>query len=372
MLLAFFFRIIFTATILFISLGMPKRIQVSRICIFSRAFYPALGGLERIAQILAAQATRLGHKVEVVTDTLGISDVDDRSFPFKVTRTHEQQIRVQAFKRADVVLFMNVSLHGMRAAVGAGTPVIFSHHGIYRGRGFVGQSLEHLKRQLTWFYPNISVSQFVARNIPAASVVIPNAYDDALFTQPVLPDRERDFVFCGRLVSDKGADVCVNSFARVIQSKPGSTLTIVGDGPERATLQVLAQNLGVAGQVRFTGSLNGQELVAELQRHACMAVPSLVEEGFGIVALEGIACCDTVIVSRRGGLPEAVGECGLVVEPTVDELSAAMLSVARARRAGVTLPGQPDDQTRVAHLARHTPAVVAKRYLDVVLRAARH
>lgn len=308
----------------------------------------------------------------MVTDTLGISEVDDQQYPFKITRKHGYQSRVQAFKRADAVLFMNVSLHGMRAAVASGTPIIFSHHGIYRGRGVVGRFLALIKRQLTWFYPNISVSHFVAGNIPAASVVIPNAYDDVLFKQPLRPVRARDFVFCGRLVSDKGADVCINGFASVIQSEPSSTLTIVGDGPEGAALHALAQRLGVAGQIRFTGALSGQALVAELQRHACMVVPSLVEEGFGLVALEGIACCDTVIVSRRGGLPEAVGACGLVVEPSVAELGDAMLAVARARRVGAHLPGQPDTRTRAAHLARHTSAVVTQRYLDVLLQAVRN
>jgi glycosyltransferase involved in cell wall biosynthesis len=336
------------------------------ICIFSRAFYPSVGGLERIAQILATVATETGHKVEVVTDTAGIADVDDQQFPFTITRTNELRQRIQAFKRAEVVLFMNVSLHGMRAAIAADTPVVFSHHGVYCGRGLVGLFLEWLKRQLTWFYPNISVSQFVAHNIPAVSVVIPNAYDNFLFKQPVKPARECDFVFCGRLVSDKGADVCVQAFSQVQKSLPHATLTIVGDGPERQSLQGLAQRLGITAQVKFAGILSGQNLVAELQRHACMVVPSLWEEPFGIVALEGVACCDTVIVSRRGGLPEAVGGCGLVVEPTDDEMATAMLSVAQARRAGETLPGQPSEEMRSAHLARHTPKVVTRQYLNVI------
>jgi glycogen synthase len=340
-----------------------------KLCIFARAFYPAVGGLERIAQILASQAAGFGHEIEVVTDTPGISDVDDQQFPFRITRTHKFRNRLQAFRRADAVLFMNVSLHGMLAAIAAGVPIIFSHHGIYRGRGLVGQSLELIKRQLTWFYPNISVSQFVARNMPAASVVIPNAYDNTLFKQPVQPGRARNFVFCGRLVSDKGADLCVRTFSSVLKSLPDATLTIVGDGPERQALQGLVQSLAISAQVRFAGALNGRELVAELQQHACMVVPSLWEEPFGIVALEGIACCDTVIVTRRGGLPEAVGNCGLVVEPIVKEMARAMISVARARRAGKTLPSQPSEEMRKAHLARHTPEDVTQRYLDVIAQA---
>ena len=81
-----------------------------KICIFSRAFYPAIGGLERIAQILATQIAGLGHKVEVVTDTPGISGISDKQFPFKITRTSKHPERVQAFKSSQVVLMMNISL----------------------------------------------------------------------------------------------------------------------------------------------------------------------------------------------------------------------------------------------------------------------
>lgn len=341
------------------------------ICIFSRAFYPAIGGLERIAQILATQVANRGHVVEVVTDTPGISTADDQQFPFKITRTTQHKSRVLAFKRAQVVLFMNVTLHGTRAAFASRAPLVFSHHGIYGGTALVGRALEFVKRQLTLFYPNISVSQFVADRIPGRSEVIPNAYDNTLFRQTDKAVRDRDFIFCGRLVSDKGADVCVRAFARVMKAVPDATLTLVGDGPERQALERLIEELGVATQVSCCGAMRGKELVSELQRHACMVVPSLWEEPFGIVALEGIACCDTVIVARRGGLPEAVGDCGVVVEPTVESFSAAMLAVVRARRAGKTLPGEPTQQTRAAHLGRHTPEVVAQRYLEVLLRSAR-
>ena len=68
---------------------------MSNICIFSRAFYPAVGGLERIAQLLASQAVALGHAVVVVTDTPGISDLDDQQFLFKIKRLSKHQERVQ-------------------------------------------------------------------------------------------------------------------------------------------------------------------------------------------------------------------------------------------------------------------------------------
>ena len=333
------------------------------ICIFSRAFHPAVGGLERMAQILATQFSKAGHRVVVITDKP--STAED-TFPFEVVRTSSYWQRTRSFARADVVLFMNVSLHGLVAAIFAGTPLIFSHQGIYQGAGILGHFLEWLKRQACRFFGNICCSNFVATNIPALSTVIPNAFDDVLFKNEHADTRARDFVFCGRLVSDKGADVCLRSFHQVLQHYPAATLSLIGEGPERDSLLSLTKGLRLSNSVEFLGSLLGRPLVDALKRHSCLVVPSLWQEPFGIVALEGIACCDTVIVSKRGGLPEAIGPCGVAVEPTVEELSAAMIQVMQAKRKNLPLPGQVSQMVRNQHLAEHSASKVAFRYLSVL------
>lgn len=352
--------------------GTPGSTRVARplkICIFSRAFWPALGGLERITELVAAQMASDGHVVEVLTDT-DLEPATPSPFFFGVTRTTSFSERLRAMRRADAILFMNVSLVGLLPALLSRKPIIASHHGVYRANHLRGAVLEAVKRFTTRFVPNISCSRYVARSIPGGSVVIPNAYDDKLFTVAPGAARRSDFVFCGRLVSDKGVDVLIEAFANVVRAVSDSTLTIVGTGPESAALNERAHRLGVGANVRFTGALRGAALVGELREHRCLVVPSLWEEPFGIVALEGLACCDVVIASRRGGLPEAVGACGTVVEPTVDDLSAAMTTVARARAAGAPLPGQPDDASRSAHLARHRPSIVGAEYLGVIAAAA--
>jgi glycosyltransferase involved in cell wall biosynthesis len=341
---------------------------MSRICIFSRAFYPAIGGLETMAKLLATQGIAFGHEIEVVTDSPALSREDDKRQPFRVTRTRATAGRVKAFRRADAALFMNVSLHGLLAARLTGVRVVLSHHGIYGARGVPQRYLEALKRGSTRRNVNICASAFVAAHIPGESVVVHNAYDNCVFRWSANSRRDRDFVFCGRLVTEKGADLCLRALAAARKQEPGIVLTIIGGGSERLLLQYLARELKAAEAVTFLGALTGDALAAALKRHACLVAPSLLHEAFGIVALEGIACCDTVIVTRRGGLPEAVGDCGIVVEPSEAALAEAMVSVARARRLGHPLPGQPTDQQREAHLAAHSPAIVARQYFDVIER----
>lgn len=334
-----------------------------KICIFSRPFYPAVGGLEEIAKTLACEFSSANCDVEVVTDTR--DDNQKEKFPFKIKRTSSFRERYLAFRRSDVVLFMNFTFAGVPLALLARRPIVLSHHVIYRFNGSLKiKAFEFTKRQLTLFFSNISVSHFVAKNIPGKSVVVPNAYDSILF-QEVLIERINDFVFCGRLVSDKGADVLLDAFRLVVNRYPKATLTIIGDGPEKNNLQKKSKSIGLFGNINFTGILRNQNLAKKLREHSCMVIPSLWDEPFGIVALEGIASCDTVISSNRGGLPEAVGLCGLLIDPTVKDFAQAMISVLHSRGDGMLLPGQPTDTQRALHLKKHLPSQVAQRYLDV-------
>lgn len=337
-----------------------------KICIFSRPFYPAVGGLEQMAKILAYEFAALNCNVEVVTDTLGIGD--DNKFPFNITRTSSFKKRYVAFKHADIVLFMNFTFSGVPVAMLARTPIVLSHHGVYRFSGVVKtQIIEFTKRQLTRLFFNISVSHYVANNIPGKSTVIPNAYDNQLFRYTQV-HRIRDFVFCGRLVSDKGVDILIDAFKLVLQTYPSANLTIIGEGPDRKKLEVQAGDINKAN-ILFTGILRDKILVDKLQEHTCMVIPSLWDEPFGIVALEGIASCDTVISSNCGGLPEAVGECGILIEPTIENFASKMKEVLHSKKNNSLLSGQPTYKKRIDHLNKHRPNIMAQSYLDFIYKA---
>ncbi len=340
---------------------MPSRHM--RICICAGPFQPSVGGIEEISRILAVAFAKRGNSVEVLTYTLASGD-RDHALPYAITRTTSALARWRAFRRCDLALFMNVSLNALPLALFAGCRIVLSHHGIYRFvRGSaVAQLLEFVKRQLTRFFPNISVSHFVAGALPGKSTIVPNAYDNVLFRALPQP-RGRDFVFCGRLVSDKGVEMLIRAFAEALVAHPGATLSIIGDGPEKHHLEALAHQLQSNHSIDFRGTLRGLALAEALREHRCMVVPSLWEEPFGIVALEGIACCDLVIATRRGGLPEAVGPCGLIVDPTVQSLGDAMKLVLLACDKGDALPGTPSVEMRERHLLRHSPDAIADGYL---------
>jgi glycosyltransferase involved in cell wall biosynthesis len=188
--------------------------------------------------------------------------------------------------------------------------------------------------------------------------VIGNPYRSDLFRALPEISRENSVVFLGRFVSDKGADLLIRAFAQLNACPAG--LTLIGDGPEEASLRRLALELGV--QVRFTGPLQGEQLVEELNRHEILAVPSRWAEPFGNVALEGIACGCVVVGSDAGGLPDAIGGCGLLFDRGNQQALTSKLSEllsSQERRRALRANAKQ-------HLAKHSAPVVAESYLEVI------
>ena len=176
-----------------------------------------------------------------------------------------------------------------------------------------------------------------------------------------------ELMYLGRLVSEKGVDLLLRALGQLKAESITPRLTIVGGGPEEAPLRALASKLDLAAQVTFAGVKRGEELIAEMNRHRILVVPSLYHEPFGIVALEGIACGCVVVGSAGGGLPEAIGPCG-VTFPNGDAAAlAACLKELLANQAKVeALRGHADE-----HLARFTKENVADAYLKLMSRVCR-
>ena len=114
-----------------------------------------------------------------------------------------------------------------------------------------------------------------------------------------------------------GIDVLLRAFALLLaDGRPGVTLVIVGGGPQRAALEALTAQLGIAAQVRFVGPVPHAEVPQWLNgMDIYVAASRLDSESFGVAVLEASACALPVVVSDAGGLPEVVvhGETGLVV-----------------------------------------------------------
>jgi len=243
--------------------------------------------------------------------------------------------------------------------------VVACHVWITQPDGRLGARERFKRFALRLVSRNVAVSRAVAASLPVPCTVMPNPYRENIFFVDTSVARDRDVVFLGRLVSDKGADVVIEALRllRLRGVEPG--LTVIGDGPEAPALRRQAAEAGLSAQVRFIGTRTGSELRRELNRHRIMVVPSRWAEPFGVVALEGAACGCFVIGANGGGLPEAIGPCGELF-PSGD--SGALASALQRR---LNDPSPPTTPPIAAHLARHRRRAVAERYLEIFRAAIR-
>jgi N-acetyl-alpha-D-glucosaminyl L-malate synthase BshA len=100
----------------------------------------------------------------------------------------------------------------------------------------------------------------------------------------------------------KRVDHVVRAFARVRAERP-ARLRLVGDGPERANVELLVASLGLTGDVELLGE---RADLPELLREAAVFLLPSETESFGLAALEALACGVPVVASRVGGVPEVV------------------------------------------------------------------
>lgn len=332
-----------------------------KILIYSPSFYPNIGGLETIISTLAHEFIYQSHEVKLISQTPA---TDSQKFPFEVIRQPTIQQIVKLAHWSDVYFQGCVSLKGIWPLLFVHRPLVITHQVWYRYvNGRTGWH-NHLKHFVSRFATNISASQAVAKPIPAPSSIIPNSYREDIFYEiPNIP-RNQELVFLGRLVSDKGANLLLEALAQLKSKGLTPRLTIIGSGPEDSQLRQQAKDLEIVEQVKFTGVKVEHELVKLLNAHQIMVVPSLWDEPFGIVALEGIACGCVVVGSEGGGLKDAIGSCGVTFpNGNVERLTEILFDL-------LTHPDKLATYREQAklHLARHTSKAVAKAYLEVMER----
>lgn len=172
----------------------------------------------------------------------------------------------------------------------------------------------------------------------------------------------------GRLARDKGF-VNLLRAARVLWDRGYEPeVDVVGEGPERATLQRLAGTLGIAERVRFRGWVRFDEVRRAMSEATVLVHPSdRLGDGLPNVLREAMALGTPVIASRIAGIPEALdeGRCGVLVPPgnvpaLVDAIEDLLCDAGRredmARRARYRTEQKFDMWRNGARLAEHLDA----------------
>lgn len=111
------------------------------------------------------------------------------------------------------------------------------------------------------------------------------------------------FVYVGRLICEKGVQITLNALANLPKELSWS-FDIIGDGPYRDELELLADKLKIKEKVHFRGSRN--DIPELLQNYDVFIHMPIWEEGFGITLIEALATGLLCICSAKGGIPEII------------------------------------------------------------------
>lgn len=173
--------------------------------------------------------------------------------------------------------------------------------------------------------------------------------------------------FVGRLEPVKGLDLLLQAVARL----PTCQLVMVGGGSDEARLKALALELSIDERVRWVDPVPHAEVPRWLGVMDALVLPSVtfpsIQEQFGRVLVEAMACGVPVVGSSSGGIPGVIGDAGLVF-PEGDSvaLSSCLMQLMRspARREELTRAG------RARALERYTWDSIARGIADLYREVA--
>ena len=161
----------------------------------------------------------------------------------------------------------------------------------------------------------IAVSAFIRQRLldkgfpPERTITKYIGVDTKLFRPTTRATRQDYVLFVGRLVANKGADHLVRAMTLVQRENPDIELVVIGDGPERASLERLITTCRV--RARMLGAQDAATIRDWMWRARVFCSPSVTinsgaSEGFGLAPLEAQAAGLPVVSYDTGGLPEAV------------------------------------------------------------------
>jgi len=350
-----------------------------RIAIFSDTFPPQVNGVASVVRDSANMLASMGHDVAVFTvgdknrkettasgATFDVINLPSLSVPKFIYRGGDFAFALppgfgtlRALKKfkPDIIHTHTPFTAGWGAVFGkklCGVPLIGTHHTFY------DDYLKHVKidyawgRKFSWqytvaYYNRADVVTSPSRVLGADLAhygltrrleIMPNPVNVEFFVPATsaaekkkLKQRfgagKRSAVYMGRISYEKDIDQAIRAFSSAARHIPDATLMIVGDGPERKKLELLAKKLGIEKKIIFTGMLHREDLRDALRANDVFVTASR-SENMPVSVIEAMACGLPVASVRAKGIPEIVdhGKNGLLVEPDCPEkLGAAIVQL---------------------------------------------
>jgi glycosyltransferase involved in cell wall biosynthesis len=169
----------------------------------------------------------------------------------------------------------------------------------YLGKiGFFGKIIELFTSRLT--PDTITVSATTAGNLETLVKlrnhhIIPNGVDIRRINSIPPHEEKSDIIFVGRLIKEKHVDLLVHSMKILQEKRTDYQLLIIGEGPEHEAIEILVSKISLKNQVQMIGFCEHHDEVISRMKSAKVCVLPSTREGFGITAVEALACGIPVI-----------------------------------------------------------------------------
>jgi glycosyltransferase involved in cell wall biosynthesis len=382
----------------------------TRLLIYAHAFAPKIGGVESAVMSLAmgvaqSQAGSSVKRVTVVTPTPR-GEFDDASLPFHVVRQPSAPRLITLIRSSDVIHLAGPCFIPLAMGLLLRKPVVVEHHGfqticpngqlLYEpthtpcpGHFMAGRHKQCvrcnakdglLQSVALWFFTfprrwlcthataNIMPTNWLGSlvQLPRSTTVYHGVTNANI---PDLPSNSASstFAFVGRLVSTKGVQILLQAAQQVRAKGLRFRVKVIGEGPDRRSLESQVAALGLTENVQFLGYVPADELEKHLADVSTIVMPSLAGEVFGLVAVENMARGKLVIASDSGALSEVIADAGLTFPPgDVSGLARCMKQVLQDE----TLPAKLGSAARARAAHEFNEHQMLERHLNIYSEVA--
>ena len=301
--------------------------------------YPTYGGSGVVATELGKGLAQKGHSVHFITysqpsrldcfnENLYYHEVDLLTYPLFHYPPYElalasKMVNVVKFEKLDLLHVHYAIPHASAAYMAKqilaedniSIPVITTLHGtditlVGKDPSFEPVVTLSINQSdyVTAVSEDLKKDTYSHFNIKKDIKVIPNFIDlikfrkmkKDHFKKAICPNGEKLIVHTSNFRKVKRVDDALRVFQGIINAMP-SKMLLIGDGPERANMEMLCRELDICDDTRFLGK---QEAIEELLSVADLFIMPSEKESFGLAALEAMACEVPLISTNAGGLPE--------------------------------------------------------------------
>lgn len=306
--------------------------------VFVARMAPIVENLVFVARVDPAPG-RSQHRMPSGTEVVAMPWVESLSRPVDLLKTMLGSIRAfwRVLDRVDAVWLVGsylVSLvfavmaaaRGKRVALGVRQDLPRYARGRYPGRRSIhiaADGLEALYKLLSRFFPIAVVGPELARNFRHAprllelSVSLIDDSDivsaDEALARPY--DGELRVLSVGRLDPEKNPLLLADILARLRASGRDFKLVICGDGPMEEELEARLAQLGVSGEAELRGYVSLDDGLLQLYRDSHVFLHVSWTEGLPQVVFEAFASGLPIVATAVGGVPDGVGDAGLLIPP---------------------------------------------------------